>query len=65
MEVTDLDAKTKWCPFVRISTGSHIIVANRNKPETQCKGTGCMAWVAVGTYQHEQTGRCGLVKEGV
>ncbi len=65
MQVSDTASRQKWCPFIRISTGRYEVATNRHGDNIWCRGTGCMAWVAVGTYQHEQTGRCGLVKEGV
>ena len=56
--MTEEDAKTKWCPFARVScantpeTGNHA--ANRNAvmldeapsltAGSQCVGSRCMAW---------------------
>jgi len=49
--MTEDEAKTKWCPFVRaISYGSpsptedHMYITNREGPDSLCIGSECMAW---------------------
>ena len=53
------EAKTKWCPFARISDTTAPVSVNR--PETyvdvtRCLGSVCMAWRREG----ERHGFCGL-----
>jgi hypothetical protein len=49
--MTEEEAKTKWCPFARVSMAwqSSIGSANRGltedeKPLANCIGSACMAW---------------------
>ena len=45
--MTEDDAKTKWCPMVRISVDADGLEAtNRGDPcnEVHCLGSQCMAW---------------------
>lgn len=46
------EARTKWCPFVRVITfhGGEVVTANRNIGSSDplaksiCIASGCMAW---------------------
>lgn len=51
--MTEDEAKTRWCPFIRIApaTESHHAVTNREDRAldigpvtTNCIGSSCMAW---------------------
>jgi hypothetical protein len=44
MKVTEEEAKTKWCPFVQISSGSDSIASNRSYYLNNCIASGCMKW---------------------
>ncbi len=61
MELTNAQAREKWCPFVRVSTGSTIITSSRTV-NSKCLGNGCMAWIET---RSKSMGHCGLVKEVV
>ncbi len=61
MEVTNENARKMWCPFVRISTGSAVVMSTRTV-SAHCLGTGCMAWIKT---RSNSMGRCGLTKEEV
>lgn len=71
--MTDEDAKTKWCPFSRVSTNG--VVVNRDNPNDglmttaedacRCIASACMMWVSQTEYmngRYRSTGRgdCGL-----
>lgn len=65
-------AKTKWCPFVRLSSGVGHVSWNRRTnpswkeeepevhPEAMCIGSRCMMWEW--TWAGEM-GKCGLSNE--
>ena len=61
--MTEDQAKTKWCPFVRTGLTAGMAV-NRHVAdygvydETRCIGSGCMMWRAAG-----KTGWCGLASD--
>lgn len=71
--MTEDEAKTKWCPMVRVEMVAGIAV-NRHVAdvpdtldgtydETRCIGSGCMMW-----KWHQMTGPhgfCGLVDNNV
>jgi len=47
--MTEDEAKTKWCPFVRIVSVNHVLEAIRfmdedNEINTACIASECMAW---------------------
>lgn len=65
MIVTEAEARTKWCPFARVSdTEERPASVNRQwrdaRPErgTNCLASDCMAW----TRTDLRTGYCGLVR---
>ncbi len=51
------EAGLKWCPFVRISTGS-IQPSNSRGEDKVCLADRCMAWIK----KSDVTGYCGLVR---
>lgn len=72
--LTEEEAKTKWCPFVRLTrAGTGSIVNNRGKWSdniNRCIASQCMAW-RIGKEkakpqragyptEYENTGFCGL-----
>jgi hypothetical protein len=46
--MTEEEAKTKWCPFVRAGSALGGYLSNRIEgngvPSTLCIGSACMAW---------------------
>lgn len=60
--MTEDEAKTKWCPFSRVSHFDHA--ANRDSdgaPDGRCLASGCMAWRQVTRTDPEvRFGYCGL-----
>lgn len=47
--MTEEEAKTKWCPFVRVAAGMRDLAYNRAPNDspikhTACIGSACMAW---------------------
>ena len=62
--MTEEEAKTKWCPNVRVTTLDEKIASNRgryvrNDDDTNCIGSACMVWRLFGGYE-EQTHATGL-----
>lgn len=57
MDCSHDEARGKWCPFVRIATGSAIVLYNRDDRVCKCLGKGCMAWAWVSV----ESGQCGLI----
>ena len=51
------EAKDKWCPFVRVSTGA-IVIAKSRGDSNNCLANKCMAWVNRSSVE----GRCGMVE---
>ena len=70
--MTEAEAKTKWCPFARVSTDStDNNAANRYAPqdendtanflvESMCIGSACMAWRMQRQNEDYGHGFCGL-----
>lgn len=64
------EAKTKWCPFGRLSVTDEPAAnrwGNGSDQETKCIGSGCMAWrwgdkinVGHGGAKTIERGYCGL-----
>jgi hypothetical protein len=47
MILTEEEAKTKWCPFARLSIGKDLAAPNRGpsvEEKCRCIGSACMAW---------------------
>ncbi len=58
MRHEEQEAKEKWCPFVRVSTGSAIVMTSRTV-NSKCLGRGCMAWEP----RVQTMGYCGLIEK--
>ena len=66
---TEEEAKTKWCPMVRIFSGTSNYVAacnknmlDRDKDKDRCIASNCMMWRWIPTIYAPETksGYCGL-----
>lgn len=59
--MTEDEAKTKWCPFVRFhvegKAPSFTVAPNREQRGTRCIGSACMAW-------REHTGHVEATEQG-
>ena len=51
------EAKTKWCPFVRLSAGNNATYDHRKLLQSNCITDECIAWHP---GIEEGTGSCGL-----
>jgi hypothetical protein len=72
--MTESEAKTKWCPMVRLSTenGSNITFNASENHRAHCIGSACMMWQwHIKMYdgppedfitRQEPSGRCGLAR---
>jgi len=63
--MTEEDAKTKWCPFVRFhvegKAPTFTATPNRDQRGTRCIGSACMAWRwEYDDGQDSGQGYCGL-----
>ena len=65
MLLSDIEAQSKWCPFVRVN-GSNRLAGPDAFPSTDkdyhCIGTSCMAWrspKSVEKHGNEEPGRHG------
>ena len=60
--MTEQEAKTKWCPMMRSSTG--VFDKHREPANNDCIGSGCMMWRwdewAEGGRVEDKHGHCGL-----
>lgn len=54
------EARGKWCPFVRVSTGSTMVLTNRIASDRKCLASSCMAWK---WEVPDVTGFCGLINK--
>lgn len=65
MVVTEEEAKTKWCPFVRYGATAAVnrdFQSQYSDRHCHCIGSACMAWRR-GPYDHthnQARGFCGL-----
>ena len=61
--MTEAEAKTKWCPFVRFSSFDASINRRLSEPHihqcTLCIASDCMAWRW--EDREDGTGYCGLI----
>lgn len=61
MAMTEADAKTKWCPFVRVQLlqpdGFENQPVNRETRDINCIAAQCMAWRKA---MADGSGFCGL-----
>lgn len=68
MGLTEEDAKTKWCPFVRyhVRAGEHEISGNRaelagmDTSAVTCIASRCMVWT---WWEKTDHGYCGLASK--
>lgn len=79
MNLTEKDAKAKWCPFARAQhpnapTGGNRVIGPRGAEIMLCIGSACMAWQwdelmhdGPDSYISEPgpTGHCGLTSQEV
>ena len=57
------EAKTKWCPMVRVSFRSiGDAFSNRLKFKLNCISDDCACWVKSQEVGKENEGRCGLTR---
>lgn len=64
--MTEADAKTKWCPFSRISSNGAVINRDNNKDSlitdttsaTRCLGSVCCLWMVEDDRTND--GHCGM-----
>jgi hypothetical protein len=54
--MTEQEARTKWCPMVRIAVFSTSVNRIKNSDSTHCIASGCMMWRPLPW----QSGYCGL-----
>ena len=70
--MTEDEAKTKWCPFVRIGSSFSGLgalnrdVTGRDVEKSNCIASGCMAWRRdeVAMLRHRRTGSVRPVEPG-
>ena len=66
--MTEAEAKTKWCPHVRIrfdGTDQPACNMEKGKVRPKCIASDCMMWVVqvdANDQEFSWTGRCGLAK---
>lgn len=60
--MTEEEAKTKWCPMVRLTDYEDRSVHNPKNPLTHCIGSKCMMWREAinGAGQGKSSFYCGL-----
>jgi hypothetical protein len=59
--MTEDDAKTKWCPMVRMGDMNAPTGINAgNQAGTTCIGSACMMWREYGYDKDTEGGYCGL-----
>lgn len=68
MRVTEAQAKTKWCPFVRIEGDNRMMNTKTSGFDEEhtfqhCIGANCMAWRSF-SYSHVKGGDHGVEHHG-
>lgn len=60
--MTEEEAKTKWCPMVRINGNAMDYILNRKASDrhSYCIGSACMMWRENVDYLPGPHGYCGL-----